>query len=380
PVSQRPNIVNVEAIKELKIKIQEAKPTTVRKTGSQGDYFPMAAQFKVEIDGVTMAVFKEVEGIDIETEVIEYQDGNDIILRKRPGRTKYSNIVLKRGFNADPTLREWYKKVVKGVTERKSGSIIVLDRAGVGQEIGRISFFNAWPTKWKGFTLDGKGNGMIEELELSYEAIIVGKKKSEKVIDENAGETEDSVKSRPAPKGTACPTIAPDISKGKEECLKAAKHFDEIYPGCNYAKMCEDIPEQSKSSLDCGPAPAAPGIWRCIYGAWKDISQCGKIQCLRYDPVCGTDGKTYSCGEIDAESCGVKVAYKGECKKEKDTTQPFYGEQPTTSRNVHVEKLPLLMACTEEWSPVCGVDNKTYSNECMAKSVGVGIQYKGECR
>lgn len=88
------------------------------------------------------------------------------------------------------------------------------------------------------------------------------KLKSVKVV----GETAEEVKEK------ACPTIAPDTSKGKEECLKAAKQLEEKYPGCNYAKICEDISEQ-KPSLDCGPAPGAPGNWRCIDGAWRDISQ-----------------------------------------------------------------------------------------------------------
>lgn len=33
--------------------------------------------------GVTQGAFRNVEGLDSETEVVEYQDGNDKILRKR---------------------------------------------------------------------------------------------------------------------------------------------------------------------------------------------------------------------------------------------------------------------------------------------------------
>lgn len=36
--------------------------------------------------------------------------------------------------------------------------------------------------------------------------------------------------------------------------------------------------------------------------------------------------------------------------------------------------------CTQEYDPVCGINNKTYSNTCMAKVAGIGVQYKGECR
>ena len=126
--------------------------------------------FKIEIEGVTVAGFRNVEGLDSETEVVEYQDGDDIYLRKRPGRTKFSNIVLKRGYVATEELWEWRKKVMDGVVERKSGSVILCD--DTNEPICRYNFFEAWPCKWKGFTLDGKGtDAMVEEMEICVERI-----------------------------------------------------------------------------------------------------------------------------------------------------------------------------------------------------------------
>jgi phage tail-like protein len=126
--------------------------------------------FKVEIEGVTVAGFRNVEGLDSETEVIEYQDGDDMTLRKRPGRTKFSNITLKRGYVSTMELWDWRKKVMDGVLERKSGFVLLCDDAG--GTIMRYNFFEAWPCKWKGFTLDGKGTDVnVEEIELAVERI-----------------------------------------------------------------------------------------------------------------------------------------------------------------------------------------------------------------
>lgn len=36
--------------------------------------------------------------------------------------------------------------------------------------------------------------------------------------------------------------------------------------------------------------------------------------------------------------------------------------------------------CTMQYDPVCGTDNKTYSNECVIKASGTAIQYGGECK
>ena len=126
--------------------------------------------FRVEIDGVTTAAFKNVEGLDSETEVVEYQDGDDLYLRKRPGRTKYSNIVLKRGYVSTDELWLWRKNVMEGKVERKSGSIVLNNDKG--EEVMRYNFYEAWPCKWKGFTLDGKGTDVnVEEIELVCEKL-----------------------------------------------------------------------------------------------------------------------------------------------------------------------------------------------------------------
>lgn len=127
--------------------------------------------FKVEIEGVTQGAFAEVTGLDSVTDVVEYQDGDDIILRKRPGRTRYSNIVLTRGYTHSDELWNWRKAVIDGKIERKSGSIIFIGDDGT-TEIGRFNFFEAWPCKWSFGPLDGEGNTtMIEVLEIAVEKV-----------------------------------------------------------------------------------------------------------------------------------------------------------------------------------------------------------------
>lgn len=126
--------------------------------------------FRVEIEGVTQGAFKAVDGLDSHTEVIEYQDGDDLLLRKRPGRTRYSNIILRRGFVNSDEFWQWRKAVAEGQVERKSGSIILMDDAG--GEVMRYNFFEAWPCVWKGFELNGGGmESTVEEIQIAVERV-----------------------------------------------------------------------------------------------------------------------------------------------------------------------------------------------------------------
>jgi phage tail-like protein len=130
----------------------------------------LANKFKIEIEGVTQASFSAVSGMESSTEVIHYVDGDDLRVRKRPGRTTFSNIILTQGVINTTDLWEWYKQVMNGKIERKAGSIIVL--GDDGSEKYRYNFFEAWPCRWKSLVLDARTQAtLVEELELAVELI-----------------------------------------------------------------------------------------------------------------------------------------------------------------------------------------------------------------
>lgn len=124
--------------------------------------------FRVEINGITAGAFKSVDGLSAEVAVVEYQDGNDLVRRKRPGQAKFGDITLKRGYVEDNKLYEWFMRTLEGKAERKSVSIVLHN--SFGDEVVRYDLFEAWPSKWKGFTLDGKADDVaVEEITFCVE-------------------------------------------------------------------------------------------------------------------------------------------------------------------------------------------------------------------
>jgi len=118
--------------------------------------------FRVEIDGVDAGQFASVDGLSIEQEVIEYQNGDDPLVRKRPGRVKYGDITLKKGYIAGTVLNDWIEasRMGNGDYTRKNMSIVLLEQ---GEEAKRWNCFECFPKSWKLSSLDGKGNDVMTE-------------------------------------------------------------------------------------------------------------------------------------------------------------------------------------------------------------------------
>ena len=139
-------------------------------TGSRTDPY-LGFNFMVEVDGIAQAGFQEVSGLDVSTDSVDYREGTDPNnVRKLSGLNKYTPVTLKRGITDSDELWKWRQTVVDGKTERRNGSIVLMDDTGA--EKIRWNFSNGWPTKWTGPALNSTSTAVaIETLEITHEEL-----------------------------------------------------------------------------------------------------------------------------------------------------------------------------------------------------------------
>lgn len=138
------------------------------------DVDPLASfNFQVDSNSLTIAAFSECSGLTTESDAIDYREGEDKanIVRKLPGLTKISNVVLKRGVVINAlTLWEWRKSVEDGDPLREDITIALLDEKREVKAKWKIK--EAWPIKYTGPELKASANEIaIESLELIHEGI-----------------------------------------------------------------------------------------------------------------------------------------------------------------------------------------------------------------
>lgn len=136
-----------------------------------------AYHFLLEVAGITQDMktiiggFKSMSGMSSETEIVEFKQGMDKVVRKKPGRTTYSNIVLERGYTATDDLFKWRKNIEDGIIDRRSGTITVLD-TDMESIVKQFNFFEAFPSKWYVPEMNAEQSAMaIEKIELACEKI-----------------------------------------------------------------------------------------------------------------------------------------------------------------------------------------------------------------
>lgn len=133
--------------------------------------------WQIEIDGQTLAQFKEVSGISTEIQVIEQKEnkpGGIGTLKKLPGWEKFGDITLKRGKTDNKDFWDWIKEVQDGNIDaaRRNGSIVMYDYA-LGEK-ARFNFLNGWPSKVNIGNLQAGGSEIaMEEVTIVHEGLEV---------------------------------------------------------------------------------------------------------------------------------------------------------------------------------------------------------------
>ncbi|HFC96898.1 MAG TPA: phage tail protein [Thermosulfurimonas dismutans] len=135
----------------------------------------LAYRFLVECEGLLVAGFQEISGLELSLEVEEVVEGgvNDLVHRLPKG-IKAGTLVLRRGI-CRAELWEWFSRIrralsFQGPLEVRTLYLVILDEAG--EEALRLAVTGAYPVKWTGPELKADQSGVaLESLELVYTGV-----------------------------------------------------------------------------------------------------------------------------------------------------------------------------------------------------------------
>lgn len=152
-------------------------PASDTRTGKTFDPFASFA-FHVEIGSIKEAAFTECSGLELSNDVFEYQEGGlNEYTHRLPGRTKYSNVTLRRGFAQSNELFDWYKEMEGNLLqgkaiERKQVTISLYDPTRKSPVTWILA--DAIPVRWVGPNMKSdEATVAIEALEFAHHGIRV---------------------------------------------------------------------------------------------------------------------------------------------------------------------------------------------------------------
>lgn len=141
----------------------------------QGPFYypPPAFHFRVEFSGIQASandiLFQSVSGLNVSIETESFREGGENRFEHTiPTRTKYTDLVLKRGVLKDSGVIKWCRKAI----EQFSIKPVIVHVSLLDEEHNPLivwDLYHAWPKKWSVSDLDsGQSSVLVETLELNY--------------------------------------------------------------------------------------------------------------------------------------------------------------------------------------------------------------------
>ena len=136
-------------------------------------YPPVSFYFSVSFNGIGNSAidtqFQSVAGLSMEMQTETYAEGGENRFEHvLPVRSKYSDLVLKRGLFTDSDLIAWYFATFDTTIVRPVSLDISLLNEN-GDPLFSWHVVHAWPKKWSVSDLNAEQNALaIESLELNY--------------------------------------------------------------------------------------------------------------------------------------------------------------------------------------------------------------------
>ncbi len=87
-------------------------------------------------------------------------------------------------------------------------------------------------------------------------------------------------------------------------------------------------------------------------------------------------GARTSCEPLEPENAPCR--YNRDCPSE-EISQPRFCEKEPGECDLLGECRPRPLRCSRVFSPVCGCNDRTYDNECLAHKEGINVDYFGPC-
>lgn len=137
-------------------------------------YPPPGFHFRVEVLGLLPSDndvrFTEVSGLSFELTTEEVAEGGENrFLQRYPLKTKYPDLVLKRGLLVGSEVRKWIERCIQDYEiEPKPVDVMLLNEER--EPLLTWHVINAYPTKWTVSDLNASNNAVvIETLQLAYQ-------------------------------------------------------------------------------------------------------------------------------------------------------------------------------------------------------------------